>query len=154
MFQSTRPVRGATVSGVAATSENDVSIHAPRAGRDGSCGSRRRGDPRFQSTRPVRGATIQHLPLHHIVGVSIHAPRAGRDFQVWFGTLELEPFQSTRPVRGATAGGERLGGYYPGFNPRAPCGARRAERQAGADGGAVSIHAPRAGRDAVLPLVG
>ena len=34
MFQSTRPVRGATVSDLAFTLFEGVSIHAPRAGRD------------------------------------------------------------------------------------------------------------------------
>ena len=56
MFQSTRPVRGAT-KGI----EN---LLVPTE---------------FQSTRPVRGATVFNgfRDLHRVV--SIHAPRAGRD---------------------------------------------------------------------------
>ena len=80
-----------------------VSIHAPRAGRDGlvcaDFGDFCRFNPRapcgarpvrmvaagvisvFQSTRPVRGAT-KHPPVRAFrVSVSIHAPRAGRDPQ-------------------------------------------------------------------------
>ena len=80
----------------------NISIHAPRAGRDKTwekvtvqeidfnprapCGARPGGDPvmlrlkAFQSTRPVRGATGGgQEPLH-----------GGNQFQ------------STRPVRGAT----------------------------------------------------
>ena len=57
MFQSTRPVRGATYVQTNESDDRDVSIHAPRAGRDvASVGF-------FLSA----------------VGVSIHAPRAGRD---------------------------------------------------------------------------
>ena len=79
-FQSTRPVRGATgtISGTAYA--EDISIHAPRAGRDppSVVGSGEGG--RFQSTRPVRGATLRPAPPEQ----------------------RHQLFQSTRPVRGAT----------------------------------------------------
>ena len=58
-------------------------------------------------------------------GVSIHAPRAGRDayaLEVSVGSLR---FQSTRPVRGATGTQTTSLCHFRGFNPRAPCGARR-----------------------------
>ena len=54
--QSTRPVRGATIDA------HDICVHLV-----------------FQSTRPVRGATSVELPLPFWKKVSIHAPRAGRD---------------------------------------------------------------------------
>ena len=57
IFQSTRPVRGATKAFNQANAEANISIHAPRAGRDG-------------------GVALPLLVLHPI---SIHAPRAGRD---------------------------------------------------------------------------
>ena len=108
-FQSTRPVRGATIYHTGATPSRRISIHAPRAGRDhrhrqhGSavrdfnprapCGARlvtstySDAATLFQSTRPVRGATG-------------HRRRAA---------LAQLVFQSTRPVRGATPpdGGRR-----------------------------------------------
>ena len=57
LFQSTRPVRGATL-----------------IIQDAIQGSI------FQSTRPVRGATF-HAVAHALpLGISIHAPRAGRDW--------------------------------------------------------------------------
>ena len=124
LFQSTRPVRGATGNGRASTVARAVSIHAPRTGRDvrrrrrfqcrpcfnprAPYGARHRREQRgsrkhgFQSTRPVRGATA-----------SASATCAA-----------FKMFQSTRPVRGATAegiGGSRID--------------------------VVSIHAPRTGRD-------
>ncbi|WP_162141751.1 hypothetical protein, partial [Selenomonas artemidis] len=101
----------------------EVSIHAPRAGRDRGSLYLGVGRYKFQSTRPVRGATPRHADLEHIVS-----------------------FQSTRPVRGAT----RFNGPNQAFflvsihAPRAGrddvllcCGFLRI----------VSIHAPRAGRD-------
>ena len=79
VFQSTRPVRGATLDDLQPYKTVKISIHAPRAGRDGAeqvgyssthdfnprapCGARP-GQLKtvlesfiFQSTRPVRGAT-------------------------------------------------------------------------------------------------
>ena len=122
-FQSTRPVRGATGGLETADVQPQISIHAPRAGRD--CGGRR---------------------LFGRFRISIHAPRAGRDAAAvqaggppghfnprapcgarrWteHEVLGVKPFQSTRPVRGATH--RRL--YH-----------EHVEH--------ISIHAPRAGRD-------
>ena len=123
-FQSTRPVRGATALEKLETRLLEVSIHAPRAGRDccvdvfsymrlcfnprAPCGARQEEDEEdtdvytFQSTRPVRGATIGNRGRKLITVVSIHAPRAGRDSHA------------------------RKSRSHPGsFNPRAPCGARR-----------------------------
>ncbi len=79
-----------------------VSIHAPRVGRDGS--------------NPVINPTAAY--------VSIHAPRVGRD------------------LRGA-----RSGGRHCSFNPRAPRGARRPGHCIPHSSIGVSIHAPRVGRD-------
>ena len=57
IFQSTRPVRGATLPPVVAGDGTAISIHAPRAGRDQGFKEARDGKSR----------------------ISIHAPRAGRD---------------------------------------------------------------------------
>ena len=123
LFQSTRPVRGATLRRVPAGAGRGVSIHAPRAGRDSASGSTDwRGD------------------------VSIHAPRAGRDIHASSHVPAKMQFQSTRPVRGATylksvvrrlckfqsTRPVRGATWRPPswacrrrrFNPRAPCGAR------------------------------
>ena len=78
-FQSTPPVRGATLYQVVGGHGGGISIHAPRAGGD----SRRRLNMayihEFQSTPPVRGATYN-------AGVDVLSAQ----------------FQSTPPVRGAT----------------------------------------------------
>ena len=102
VFQSTRPVWGATACATSALRTTLISIHAPRVGRDGC-------------TPP---------PPPPRVPISIHAPRVGRDSS---STVEPPPpldfnprapcgarrmstackmsersFQSTRPVWGAT----------------------------------------------------
>ena len=123
----------------------NISIHPPRAGRDGRlhaphqsptdfnppapCGAGHNCTlnicqaRRFQSTRPVRGGTISSTALRTSTSISIHPPRAGRDIHnaAKIG-LKLE-FQSTRPVRGGTS--YRYHDHPPGkyFNPPAPCGA-------------------------------
>ena len=56
LFQSTRPMRGATVLTPWQTASSA-----------------------FQSTRPMRGATGDDDVLRVVVHVSIHAPHAGRD---------------------------------------------------------------------------
>ena len=100
----------------------------------------------FQSTRPVQGATVQIQRIVGAIYISIHAPRAGRDRRSWRPTTTASyfnprapcrarllvtqfthtslGFQSTRPVQGATEVGHQL------------------HHRTG-----ISIHAPRAGRD-------
>ena len=100
LFQSTRPVRGATVSRVRSRPAARVSIHAPRAGRD------------------LRLQLIQAL-----LPVSIHAPRAGRDLVFsFFSTATIVSIHAPRAGRD----GSSLLRLHPHrcFNPRAPCGAR------------------------------
>ena len=125
VFQSTRPVRGATYDALAKKQAQKVSIHAPRAGRDAT----------------------QALAWAMVTVVSIHAPRAGRDNLRAIGVRVKDAFQSTRPVRGATraSAGPTTSRR---FNPRAPCGARLIYRVKQNKCSGVSIHAPRAGRDA------
>ena len=57
IFQSTRPVRGATTGADFFGTLREISIHAPREGRDLNVLDALRGLLIFQSTRPVRGAT-------------------------------------------------------------------------------------------------
>ena len=95
-------MRGATQKCCYRKFGNDISIHAPRAGRDLVRYYGPDYDNLFQSTRPVRGATPAEVYCTFSYTISIHAPRAGRD-PVPFGGGEVRPlFQSTRPVRGAT----------------------------------------------------
>ena len=123
-----------------------ISIHAPRVGRDAKVDNPPANNGAFQSTRPVWGATGYVT-----------------------NTFDGLKFQSTRPVWGATARLTSLLSRRSNFNPRAPCGARRAclrrfwpwlgfqstrpvwgatrrgHRQLPEEH--ISIHAPRVGRD-------
>ena len=78
-FQSTHPVRGATLRVVVGACAVRISIHAPREGCDRLCNALIFDSVGFQSTHPVRGATT-----------------------VTNGNYMDKVFQSTHPVRGAT----------------------------------------------------
>ena len=124
-FQSTLPVRGATLIRFNERRNIYISIHAPRAGSDMVCILMYIICVVFQSTLPVRGATLYRLYLFVIVIISIHAPRAGSDLYLlsrWIFTLA---FQSTLPVRGATTTNSVLRHISRYFNPRSPCGERQ-----------------------------
>ena len=146
-FQSTRPLRGATVNFTHKPSAVTISIHAPLAGRDEPRLARLRAGFGFQSTRPLRGATRSIASTTFYASISIHAPLAGRDL---FGYADFTTpiiFQSTRPLRGATLSVTRLPMAQCHFNPRAPCGARPPPCLASCATSHISIHAPLAGRD-------
>ena len=102
-FQSTLPVRGATVYddglGRAVVDFN------PRS----PCGE-----------RPAHAAA-GCLNFH----ISIHAPRAGSDPRILPSMYLYTSFQSTLPVRGATDSNAWVALGAAHFNPRSPCGERR-----------------------------
>ena len=79
LFQSTRPVRGATALSSLIHESDRISIHAPRAGRD------------------TVWTSSWVAPTHF----NPRAPCGARPM-VKDDRLPLEAFQSTRPVRGAT----------------------------------------------------
>ena len=145
LFQSTRPVWGATPAFLALAGEIDISIHAPRVGRD------------------------SHHPFYHKIStISIHAPRVGRDCRSDSARSLLRYFNPRAPC-GARRQKRSRRTIAMDFNPRAPCGARRAvsfwhwpvfrfqstRPVWGATKEAynvqnqikISIHAPRVGRD-------
>ena len=123
-FQSTHPVRGATVDPKHVRGSHVISIHAPREGCDSSRMPAHTPRLSFQSTHPVRGATThgQSVPASKILFQSTHPVRGATRWRQRYpdGTV----FQSTHPVRGATV-------VHGGVD--VPC--------------AISIHAPREGCD-------
>ena len=103
---------------------------------------------RFNPRAP-RGARL-HQP--HLIRLSDpcfnpRAPRGARPSMRWH-VIRVWSFQSTRPARGATEI-FRQSNSSQGFNPRAPRGARHGKQPGPGDSKRVSIHAPRAGRDAL-----
>ena len=125
LFQSTRPSRGATGTSRLFWDDNDISIHAPLAGRD-RLNHVVPPPTAYFNPRAPRGARREEFDrLAAIVGISIHAPLAGRDAL----------FCNFRPCSWD-------------FNPRAPRGARRImDLLLGLQTADISIHAPLAGRD-------
>ena len=114
---------------------HDGCCHRPPAADDhfnphAPCGARqlrkleRDNQPRFQSTCPLRGTTANPMELDALMA-----------------------FQSTCPLRGTT----RIPLIHHcaklHFNPRAPCGARRASASVAGYTTAISIHVPLAGHD-------
>ena len=97
-FQSTLPVRGATLRPVGRHLEHHISIHAPREGSDWAYWYSSERMSGFQSTLPVRGATRHHRGRHDQAPViSIHAPREGSDGTVRLRWQALTDFNPRSP---------------------------------------------------------
>ena len=104
---------------------------------------------KFQSTRPVRGATrTPRIPPRLCPSFNPRAPCGAR--HTWTGVLERRVlFQSTRPVRGATTFGSTISVPRPRFQSTRPVRGATTVPIPSARRSRVSIHAPRAGRDAL-----
>ena len=168
LFQSTRPVWGATGSARADwLQERLFQSTRPVWGATKGFIFYRRNNI-FQSTRPVWGATSLSAIIKPSKGFQSTRP-------VWGATPTgaeargRNEFQSTRPVWGATQIVHAAECTLLDFNPRAPCGARRKPESVEwredkfqstrpvwgatyADDHShnafdISIHAPRVGRD-------
>ena len=103
LFQSTPPVRGATLPpGDRQPLGNVISIHAPRAGGDDGGGKGALVQTEFQSTPPVRGATLRE-PYTGVCAAHFNPrpPCGGRPTRADI-YVNGKLFQSTPPVRGAT----------------------------------------------------
>ncbi len=145
-FQSTRPLRGATLNRQGLFFRLRISIHAPLAGRD----------------------LIPCLASFCAVHISIHAPLAGRDFPrairrtVFYYFNPRAPcgarppitrprsgiarFQSTRPLRGATPQ-TRHSVFFLLFQSTRPLRGATKGQHGLTMSDCISIHAPLAGRD-------
>ena len=105
----------------------------------------------FQPTLPLRGATHEHGPGGQPQPASTHAPLAGSDVP------RVELFRDLRVSTHAPLAGSDMpitSAAQPSpfcFNPRSPCGERRARRERRHLRGPVSTHAPLAGSDASKP---
>ena len=144
-----------------------ISIHPPRAGRDGGHlgGSVRHSN--FNPPAPCgAGRVCAHNvpwngyfnppapcgagPLHlvqdygHLI-ISIHPPRAGRDY--YNGSAAQPIFISIHPPRAGRDQGSNVGFDTPGISIHPPRAGRDAYQLAWAAPSPISIHPPRAGRD-------
>ena len=79
LFQSTLPMRGATVAVRHGGRSGGISIHTPHAGSDVTGTALVVRCSRFQSTLPMRGATAEPSDDSVKDLISIHTPHAGSD---------------------------------------------------------------------------
>ncbi len=123
-FQSTRPVRGGTLTIPKLSSHFRISIHPPRAGRDqaGAAGCPGAASISIHPPHAGRDGNCPQTDSNH--QISIHPPHAGRDV-----TQSLK----NRSIKD--------------FNPPAPCGAGRSCVIFLFLAQYISIHPPHAGRD-------
>ena len=147
-FQSTLPVRGATGNtGLPGTNAKNFNPRSPCGERPGLGSSfvRRFG---FQSTLPVRGATS--VPAGRECKPCDFNPRSpcGERLVQLADKLVLYTFQSTLPVRGATDKVTYNGKRYV-FQSTLPVRGATASGRSPSRRLVISIHAPRAGSDAV-----
>ncbi len=80
---------------------------------------------KFQSTLPMRGATLSVLPEVLIIDISIHAPHAGSDAK-FFGCHKILVISIHAPHAGSDDQKVSTQIHTYDFNPRSPCGERRA----------------------------
>ena len=151
-FQSTLPVRGATVRCWIWTRTGKISIHAPREGSDHAGDRKSIQLHRFQSTLPVRGATSIGVYVDHLSLFQSTLPVRGATADGIVITDSAAEFQSTLPVRGATADGIVITDSAAEFQSTLPVrGATISAPTAGRQP-QISIHAPREGSDLRLLL--
>ena len=79
IFQSTLPVKGATITKADLERLERISIHAPRKGSDTEWKIILTFFAIFQSSLPVKGATGFNMKKTIVINISIHAPRKGSD---------------------------------------------------------------------------
>ena len=150
-FQSTHPLRGATLLLRPCLRFLSISIHAPLAGCDdfyadsadvqlisihaplAGCDSYGDSDLQdlynFNPRTPCGVRRSRQTRLHRKPGISIHAPLAGCDTSRTARRKSIWKFQSTHPLRGATRARQPAKQHADDFNPRTPCGVRQAKPQ-------------------------
>ena len=139
-------MRGGTGSICPVGSCAPISIHPPRAGRDGKCLPALHTPGNFNPPAPCGAGRELRRHFYHPAHFNPPAPcGAGPEY----GLKAVRPlaFQSTRPVRGGTVGFPLASACLRYFNPPAPCGAGRHLAVMLRQNPAISIHPPRAGRD-------
>ncbi len=102
-FQSTHPVRGATLRVGHARCRVVISIHAPREGCDLISPITLHCSATISIHAPREGCDWRLRDVVARVLISIHAPREGCDVLISDPPTPSVRFQSTHPVRGATA---------------------------------------------------
>ena len=167
IFQSTLPVRGATLaSGTRTYAAYYFNPRSPYGERRGTANHRR--NPAISIHAPRTGSDSWDSDNDDILKISIHAPRTGSDNMTGQAPT-LSRYFNPRSPYGERRGCPRPSRHPNNFNPRSPYGERRKSpslcwhpkifqstlpvrgatgklHPAGGHGG-ISIHAPRTGSD-------
>ena len=169
-FQSTRPMRGATLSKASGSSTpNYFNPRAPCGARRAKrkllliprryfnprapCGARLLGSILAANTQiisihaPHAGRDGSYSHNHGAQHISIYAPREGRDPRMSAASIRCSKFQSTRPARGATCLMGRIGRDLELFQSTRPARGATMADALNRINECISIHAPREGRD-------
>ena len=104
-FQSTLPVRGATVNTGNYVSDVAISIHAPRAGSDWPAIPGLRDMSVFQSTLPVRGATAKMPKTEPFILSNFHNFKKYTDRTRTKVIIKMELWINLSPFSGANRTG-------------------------------------------------
>ena len=152
LFQSTRPIRGATTDSTTPRGHNTENFN-PRA----PYGARLATPAclpsvRYFNPRAPYGARLwAEAKARWQAGISIHAPHTGRDGNLSQLSAICLNFNPRAPY-----GARRTIATLPPqpyFNPRAPYGARRGDQRCVYGLVDISIHAPHTGRDNELKWI-
>ena len=125
-FQSTLPMRGATLKLFANRQGFTISIHTPHAGSDPTClWLACTYPPYFNPHSPCGERPYRSEDTGELVRISIHTPHAGSDGDTGCLCVIVYEFQSTLPMRGATGRWIHGNKDTQNFNPHSPCGERQ-----------------------------
>ena len=144
-FQSTLPIRGATMMPFASCRLVPISIHAPHTGSDLHDAD---GDEVLLISihAPHTGSDLHDADGDEVLLISIHAPHTGSDWSSGAPRTRRSHFNPRSPY------GERRGRAPPAdpradFNPRSPYGERLSSVLLFEEASVISIHAPHTGSD-------
>ena len=168
-FQSTLPLRGATLDLTLASAGVDISIHTPLAGSDRPYTSSPKYSLLFQSTLPLRGATRfgeegraeRQISIHTPLAgsdrgtaptpadqfISIHTPLAGSDL-AWRAENHRRNISIHTPLAGSDSGQHDLGAVHQ-ISIHTPLAGSDALQRRAPETEMISIHTPLAGSDLV-----
>ena len=146
-FQSTLPLRGATLDLTLASAGVDISIHTPLAGSDRPYTSSPKYSLLFQSTLPLRGATRFGEEGRAERQISIHTPLAGSDL-AWRAENHRRNISIHTPLAGSDSGQHDLGAVHQ-ISIHTPLAGSDALQRRAPETEMISIHTPLAGSDLV-----
>ena len=149
-FQSTRPIRGATIGIIPYLQSKVFQSTRPIRGATWAIFLRLSHSSEFQSTRPIRGATSYTHADISVTAFQSTRPIRGATIELLRSCVDYL-FQSTRPIRGATGGSTDTTPKYT-ISIHAPHTGRDVLHTHGMKCcGEISIHAPHTGRDLRYP---